>query len=227
MTIIHGDNIVGSREKLHQIVAEAKTKKKEVTYLEGKKISLADIEVALQSNSLFGSDKSIVIEQLFSRPHSKKRTELMEYLSKNRDTEVILWDKKVLTAAQKKKLAPDQEFQFKTSKKLFAWIDSISPQTSIQKRLHLYQETLSQEDAYLCFYMLTQRMRQLLIISEGGNPGGAPFMISKMKSQARQFTQQQLESIHTSLYKIDRETKTEGPKQLTLEQKLRQLQLEF
>lgn len=227
MIVLHGDNVVASRNKLSELLSAAKTQGKEIKKIDGNKVTVAELETSLQSNDLFGSSQVVVVEQLFSRPHSKKRTELIDFLSKNKETEVILWDKKTLTVAQKKALSPDRDFQFKTSKSLFNWIDALSPQTSISKRLSLYQDTLKQEDPYLCFYMLLQRVRQLLILSEGGSPGGAPFMISKMRSQARHFTESQLVSLHTALYNIDVTTKTEGPKYVSLEQALRQIQLKF
>lgn len=226
MICINGDNIVASRNKLQEYIAAFKDEKKHVSFLSGKKATIAEIEAALQPIDLFGTDQVIVIEELFSRPHSKKRTEIIDALSRS-NVEILLWDKKSLTPAQKKQLKPDQEFEYKTTKKLFLFLDTLSPLQSTEQRLSYFEQVIEQESAYLFFVMLLQRIRQLLILSEGNDPGGAPFMVSKLKSQAKKFSQSQLEKMHQDLYNIDVKTKTEGQKQQTLEQQLRLVLLSF
>lgn len=226
MICISGDNIVASRNKLQELISAFKVEQKQVSFLSGKKTTIAEIEIALQPVDLFGTGQVVVIEELFSRPHSKKRTEIINALSRS-NVEILLWDKKSLTPAQKKLLKPTREFEYKTTKNLFLLLDTLSPLQSIEQRLSYFEQVMRQESAYLFFVMLLQRVRQLLILSEGNNPGGPPFMVNKLKSQARKFSWIQLEKIHQDLYNIDVKTKTEGQKQQTLEQELRLVLLSF
>ena len=95
MLIIHGDNPVGSRDLLNQQISNYKQKGvKDIVKLDGKKTSLNQVIQSIESQSLFGTDRLVIIENLLTRPKSKDKNEIISYL-KNLDTsEIIIWNQK-------------------------------------------------------------------------------------------------------------------------------------
>lgn len=102
MTILHGENTVQSRQKLIEVLNKAKTHGLDIVRLEASKLSEADLEQALGSQNLFGADRAIVIEELHSLPKSHRKENLLTavatFAKSNPDTQIILWEKRPLTA---------------------------------------------------------------------------------------------------------------------------------
>ena len=95
MILFHGDNLVESRNALTATIEE--TKKRGVTdivRLNGEKVELVDLKQALESHSLFSTERLIVIENLLARKRSKAKDELTDFL-KTADTtkNVLLWER--------------------------------------------------------------------------------------------------------------------------------------
>ena len=83
MIVIHGDNLVASRNRLVELIDQAKSQSQEIVQLNGDKITSTELLQALESQSLFGTDRLVVIERLFSRVKSKrKRSAYFHYFSK-------------------------------------------------------------------------------------------------------------------------------------------------
>ena len=57
--LIHGEDIVTSRRELEML--KSKHTGKELVVLEGKSVTLTDLTQALQSTSLFGGDRLVII----------------------------------------------------------------------------------------------------------------------------------------------------------------------
>ncbi|OGJ38872.1 MAG: hypothetical protein A2383_02635 [Candidatus Pacebacteria bacterium RIFOXYB1_FULL_39_46] len=210
MTIIlHGENVIKSRERLVKLLTEAKFNGKEIERLTAKQLSPAMLETALQKTSLFGTEQMVIIEELHSLPRSAKKNQLIDIVSKANVT-VILWEKRDLTPTMLKKFPKAQVEQFKLTNTLFAWLDAFSPQTAKQKYFELSQKAQSADGEHTCFAMLVRQVRLLIQIKDGTTPGGPPFVIAKLKKQAQGFSLAQLLSIHHQLYTIDINAKTSG-----------------
>lgn len=97
MIIIHGENTVNSREKLVELIKKSESKQREILRLEAKNLSEAALEETLGANDLFGSSKTIIIEELHSLPNSARKKALIEQLSKPQIHNLILWEKRSLT----------------------------------------------------------------------------------------------------------------------------------
>lgn len=83
ITIFHGDNIEASRKSFIEAIAKLKAGgANEVVRLNGAEIVLSDLIQALESQSLFGGDRVVAIEGLFSRRLSKEKDSLIGYLVK-------------------------------------------------------------------------------------------------------------------------------------------------
>ncbi len=208
MIILHGDNIVASREKLTSHLSNLKEQGKKVVRFDAKPLSRAELESALGESDLFGTQKGIVIEALHSLPTSARKKELLSLLEQETPHEVILWEKRALTPTMLKKFPQAQASEFKTSNALFAWLDLFGSQGNPQKKLSLLHEAILKDGEYLCFLMLVRHIRLLLLAKTGGTIKGPPFMVSKYKKQAHNFTETQLIHLHTKLVELDEKAKT-------------------
>lgn len=208
LTILHGENIVDSRNKLVELITNAKNKNKSVERLSVKKISPGILESKLVKQDLFGTEITIVVEELHSLPRSKQKNLLIDLIAKS-EVNVILWEKRKLTAAMIKKFPQAKTTEFKLSNALFSWLDSLSGNKKNKKQqvVKLHQ-TLETEDPHLCLIMLARQIRMLIQVKDSGSMPGAPWMVQKIKKQGQLFDFQQLLNIYSQLLNIDLRQKT-------------------
>lgn len=225
MRILHGENTVQSRNTLFQYISEAKTKNTQVTHLDAKTLTLSLLEQALGNTNLFAEPQLLIIEELHSLPKSKKKDELIEYIGHSASMdgiEVVLWEKRDLTATMLKKFPTARADQFKLSSTLFIWLDQLSGQKNplqVKKNLELFHKALQNDGDFMCFSMLTRQIRLLIQAQENNFAAMAPFMIGKLKKQSATFTLDQLLALHHKLLIIDLNEKTSNSR-LSLGQEL-------
>lgn len=208
LIVIHGEQTHLSRQKLVELLQKAKQEGKEVQTLNAKQLSPSDLETHLGSTSLFGSQSVLVIEELHSLPVSARRKSLLEMVAKA-ETEILLWEKRSLTKTMLKTLNPSQDFEFKPTSNLFKWLDALSPNPKTKNRqLQLLASAVEGDGADLCFIMLIRQVRLLIQAKTNAKIAGAPFIVSKLKTQAQAFTLAQLLRLHTKLLEIDLQYKT-------------------
>jgi len=208
ITIFHGDNLVQSRQKLVELLEQAKQKNIKIKRLRAKKLQPPELEAELVSNDLFGNERLVVIEELHSLPTSKRKKTLIELAAKS-STDLCLWEKRELTKTMLKKFPKAKVQLFKVANSLFNWLDSLSPQEKTKKQqLKLLKQTLVEEDEYTCFAMLCRQVRLLIQAKEGSQIKGPPFVINKIKRQAQQFSFHQLLDLHHQLHQLDQQLKT-------------------
>lgn len=208
LTIIHGENQVASRTKLVELTSEAKNQNKDLVTLVADKLDRAKLETALQSDSLFGQEKTLVVEGLHSLPKSKKKDELINLISVA-SIDLILWEKKSLTKTDLKKLPISvRNFEFKVSAKLWNFLDQLSPSPKAKKELlKLCHQSVAGESAEFVFLMLARQLRLLIQVKEGAPLRLAPFMLAKLQKQAQAFSSEKLLELHKKLYQIDQKLK--------------------
>ncbi len=220
MIILHGEHELASRQKLIELTTAARQAGRQVKWLDGKKLTLADLELATGSDSLFGTPITLVIEQVFAGPKSKRKDELVNWLKNQAQpagaareldnaTDIILWETKTLTATQLKPFATTNIQQFKLANAVFSWLDSVSPQPATKaKQLQMVTAAVTAESADFCVIMLQRQVRLLIQAKENQLPTMAPFMAQKLVSQARNFTLDQLLQLHKRLFLMDQRQKT-------------------
>lgn len=217
MQIIHGDNIIQSRNKLVELINSAKDPSASVGMtsikrLEAKKLELKKLELELNSTSLFGSEQLTIVEGLHSLPTSKRKKELINYLANQTNSEnLILYESRQLTATMLKKFPAAKVFGYKTSNKLFKFLDILgqNPPVGGQKQqLILLREVLKSDGEFMLLSMLIRQIRLLIQAKDGGQIKGPPFMVSKLKSQSTRFSLNQLLNLHKQLFKLDLKQKT-------------------
>lgn len=236
MLIIHGENTIKSRNKLTDLVQAARAAKLEVTRLLGKELTLASLEEAFASTSLFGTEKIIVIEELHSLPKSGKKDALIDLIAVQAIQEsergagllgtgatkipsLILWEKRQLTPTMLKKFGKAQAEEFKSSSVLFKWLDGFGTARDTSNQLKELHQIYDQDGAEFLFAMLARQVRLLLSAKDDGQLTGAPYMVAKLQKQAQAVTLEKLLQLHTQLLEIDRQQKTSGT-HLTLQQQL-------
>ena len=211
MIIIHGENTIQSRQKLIKVIEEAKARNVLVERHEADKLNLPTLESKLQKTDLFGHSRLLVIEGLHSLRRSKQKTQLIGLVSQA-NMDVCLWEKRPLTKTMLKKLGEHQEnqiYEFKLTNTLFAWLDTLSPQSNTKKsQLIAFKSALRDNDAYMCLVMLVRQARLLIQAKVGANIKGPFFMINKINKQANNFELEQLLNLHTKLYALDAAMKT-------------------
>ena len=208
---LHGDNQIASREKLIDLINQAKVENKEIIRLDGLKIDLNQVLQALESSSLFGQEKITIIEQLFSRPKSKEKEDIIKYLKKETIShDLVLWEKKEISGTTTRWLPKEWNFQsFKTPTIIFKFLDSIKPNNQKQM-LTLLKQSIKKDSSEMVFYMLARRIRELIIGLDLGKEGlkGAPWQVGKLMHQAGNFSIEQLIKLYAKLLDIDIDIKT-------------------
>ena len=221
MIILHGDHQPDSRKRLVELMDAAQAAQQNIAARDADSTTPDEIYAILGRESLFGQTELVVIEGLHSLPTGNKRKELTGILAEHsQNPNVILWEKKSLSATQLKKFPKAQVQEFKIAKQLFVWLDSLSPQADKSRLIKLFHQVSDQESSELGFLMLARQLRLLIQTKEGIKPpAGAPFMITKLRRQASFFSMPQLLNLHTQLLDIDVRQKT-GQAHLDLQAEL-------
>lgn len=205
--ILHGENTIKSRDKLVELINQFKANNQSIIRLDAKKLDIPQLEENLLKNNLFGNEEIILIEELHSLPRSNKKNELINLIA-NSTKDILLWEKRSLTKTMLKKFPQAKVEEFKLSNSLFSWLDLFNPKTPIKKNLLALDQAINANGDYMCFVMLIRQISLLIYTKDGGQPAGAPFMISKLKKQAQGFSLNQLLKIHEKLFDLDERMKS-------------------
>lgn len=208
INLLHGDHHLKSRNFLQEKINAAKTKGFEIIKLvPGFKI--ADLKQALESQSLFGQERLVVLENVFSKksPDQKK---IIEYLFQDKINfpELLLWEEKEQRASTLKKVPHFWKIMvFKTPKLVFNFLDSLK-NISPSHTLKLFSDCLKTESPEFIFYMLTRQIRLLILAQENLLEKLAPWQKTKYIKQSKKFRPELLLKIYKRLLKIDVFAKT-------------------
>ena len=210
LTILHGSDIVSSRNKLTQLKQESNTN--EIITLFGEKTELSDIAQAFESQSLFATKRLIILENLIETKDKELVASVLNHIKKNTLYDVIFWEakeiKKELLALFPKTATV---FFFKQERLMFQFLDSIRPENTRQT-LSLFHKVLAIEAEELVFYMLVRQFRILLGIVSNAPIDEvkrlAPWQKGKLERQARAFSQQKITDLYQKLFQIEKEIKT-------------------
>ena len=208
---LHGEDQTNSRQKMLDLLGQSKKLNKEIIKINGLNADLNTIIQALETTSLLGQEKIVVIENLFSRTKSAIKDKIVKYLKKETiGPDLIFWEKKIISGTILRWLPKNWQYQvFKTSAIIFKFLDSLKPNNQTIT-IKLLKEVISQESAEMAFYMLGSRIRDLIIAKNIGRQGlkGAPWQIGKLIHQASFFNLKQLKNIYQQLLAIDTGIKT-------------------
>lgn len=208
--VLHGDNTTASRQRLREIINQHKSQGiKDIISLDGEKITTTDLHQALESTSLFGSTKLVVIEKLFSRPKSKEKDILVNLFKEdNSNNSVILWENKEITKTHLNKLKQFTSELFKTPAVIFQFLDALRPNNT-KNLIDLLHRSSQTEAIELVFYLLCRRVSDLIVaLDKPDLLVQAPWLKGKLISQAKTFSLSNLLSLHQQLLDLDISQKT-------------------
>lgn len=206
ITVLHGDNLVDSKNRLGELKKDAV----EIISFPGDKLTVGDVKQALESESLFGTDRLIVIENLLSSKTSKIKEEILNYLSSNAfSPEIILWEGKELSPSVLKKFPQARISNFKPLTNIFRLVDSLKPEKGVEL-IRLFHDLIKTEAPEVIFVMLARQFRNLILAKERGDSYFslfAPWQRGKLESQSKYFTLKNLLSYQRKLLDIDAKIK--------------------
>lgn len=207
MIILHGENIVLSRKELDSLIKDLPD---EVVRLDGHRLSLADLKQAVESRSLFGKDRLVVLENHFSRRPSQEKEAILSYLKKNQPKNLILWEGKTIDGRSLTAFKRARVKKFSLTPFIFKFLETLRPGNQ-KESFNLLHRCLKQDPPEMVFFMLTRQIRSLIIACDLGEKGLtrlAPWQKSKLIKQAKQFRLEKLLWLHQQLLKIDFDQKT-------------------
>lgn len=220
ITLIHGDDTVKIHAHCVSLLAAAKERNVYTVRLDGKGLTVTDLETAIGTQELFASEKVVAIDRLHSLPKSKLKEQLLTWIVAHDAASVhtILVEEKLLTPTQIKLFGKSTVVTYKLPLLLFTFIEQIGvlPTATLISQFHSILET---QEAEFVFAMLIRQVRLLLSYISDGTFSGPPFAKNKLQKQAATFSLDKLLKIHAELVRIDYEQKT-SRSSLTLPQEI-------
>ncbi len=215
-TFLHGENIVESRNELQNIRTQHKG---EIINLNGKNVALTELKQALESMSLFGQDRLVIIENLISRQSKTQLKEVIDYItSEKTSVNIVIWEGKEVGKILLRKFTSWDIQLFKIPKVLFTFLDSITPGNAQRMLELLINSRKSNEDMFI-FLMIVRQIRLLLLAKDRGLTGMPPWIAGKISRQSSSFSKEQLINLYKKLLLIDIGQKT-GKASFNLNQEL-------
>ncbi len=208
MVILHGENTLQSRNALSALLDIARIEQKRIIRLEAKRLEPKNLTEEVGADSLFGEPRIILIEELHSLPTSARKTQLIKQIGAlaSEENEIILWEKRQLTPTMLKQFPGAKNQEFKLTKYLFNWLDTVNGQFKFNQKM--FNSAIEQDGEMMLFTMLIRQIRLLIQVKEGQTASLAPFMVGKLKKQAATFTLAQLLAFHQKLFLLDVGQKT-------------------
>ncbi len=210
LTIIHGDDISSSRQKLRELVDENKDDEK--IFLDGRKLTLEELVLACESSSMLFNKKLILIENFLGSTKNKNKENIISYLNnEGENTSIILWeDKKVDKRTFVSGIKKYKEYAVMLPANLFKFLDSIG----VEKEnliVGMFHSLLATLEAEMIFSMIIRQWRNMIIAIDANklNPAGlASWQLGKLRAQARFFGNNKLISSYRTLLTIDYKIKS-------------------
>ena len=209
MLILHGENLVASRTALGQKIAAGKSKGHEIIKLSGTEISFTAIKQALESLSMFSSNRLVILENFLSSSKSLEREKILDFIKKGAFANLILWEGKKIDGRTLTSLKA-QTLSFDLSPLIFRFLDSLAPDNQ-KNSIYWFHQCLAQDPPELIFYMLTRQIRLLILAADlgsGGLTGMPEWRKGKLISQAKKFGLKKLLELYRQLLEIDYQQKT-------------------
>ncbi|MBI1919327.1 hypothetical protein HYS29_01960, partial [Candidatus Microgenomates bacterium] len=154
ITIIHGEDIIRSRQALIDFKKNKITKE-----FQAKNLTLEQLRQEIEGTSLFGEQNLIIIENLLKIGGKS----LLDYLQTNATglNNIILWEDGDI-GKKSLQIFPKATVLYNPLKKaIWQLLDSIKPNTG-KFSIKLLRETIKTSEPELVFYMLTRHFRLML-----------------------------------------------------------------
>lgn len=216
ITIIHGDDTASSRNLFYL----EKAKVKEPIVFDKDNFDLTLLLQSLSGRSLFAEEKNIFLDNVFSLkkiPVERIKSLVSEVNKQHSPINIFIWEGSELGKTFLNQFPKAVVKGFKLPQSLFAFLDSIKPQSTLS--IKLFHEALKTTDEIRLFSMIVRQFRLLLAIREGSDIEDfkrlSDWQRNKLSAQSRLFSIEQLKRVYKRLYKLDLEIKTGVQSNLT------------
>ncbi|MEK7524976.1 MAG: hypothetical protein AAB548_01230 [Patescibacteria group bacterium] len=208
MIIIHGEDTVSARNRLNELIGLAQEKGLGLKRLTAKDLDLTIATQVLEAATLFGETPLIIIEGLFSLTKSKNKDNLLEFISRYQDRDLLLFEDKALSPTALAPFAKAKPEEYKPAAIIFAFLDSLRPGGAAKSLKLLESLESARQPAELIFAMLVRQVRLLIQAGQPADLKMAPWQKSRLTAQARLFGEASLLKLHGRLYHLDKDLKT-------------------
>lgn len=218
VTLLHGNNIVASRNKLIEIKQEFKG---EIVVFDGKTVSLEKLVQATEGGSLFSENKLIIIENLYSHPLKTQLKTLIDYLINIKTSfEIILWEENELSKTTLKNFPSSWKIKtFSIPKVIFTFVDNLKPGNH-KKMLNLLNLARKNGCGDNFIFLMMVRQTRLLLLAKDKTLSSLPsWMMRKLFHQEKNFSKAELLNLYKKLLLTDINQKT-GNTPYTLREEL-------
>lgn len=219
MVIIHGEDKVSSYKRLIELSDSYKQNQIEVISYDPQDLDITTLRQEL-SSGLFGTSKCFIIKNLLSTLKSKSKDKIIDLLKQDSTQEVILYESKSVSATNLKAFPKAKVEAFEISPIIFKFLDCLRPRNIRQILLGWKKLTEGGNEPEYIFAMVVRQVRLLIQAKSGPSYlKMAPYPKKLITAQAENYTLDQLISLHTALYEIDKKIKT-GASPVGMEQLL-------
>jgi len=207
ITVVCGEDNIGSRNyflELKNAYISKGYETKNIAPLEIEEIT----KWLAQSPSLFSQKRAYFIENFQKKINkiNSKLLKVIDYLVKNKDIEVFIWEDNLPGRTLKLKGVKIQEF--KPSKNIFQLLDACFP-SNLTKFLSLLRDLPDKTDDAFIFVMLARHIKNLILIKNNVMPKRMTvWQIKKLQNQAKYWPSDKLISFYEGLCRIDISVKT-------------------
>lgn len=156
--IFHGDDQYKSQQAYQTKLVDY-TNFEQLHY-DNKSIDFDKLNQYVNSQSLFGSDKVLILDNPFSLV-KLSLDKLQKIIINNQDIDIIIWQDRSLKPAENNIFGKSTNAKFPLDKKLFATLNSLKS-GNIHSFCSLYQTTIAQEPFELFFFWLKNTIRKNL-----------------------------------------------------------------
>lgn len=210
LILIHGDDVVSSRKKLAEILAEHQDS--QIVRLNGKSLNEEQFITVAESSSLFAEKKLIVIESLLGDLRTKaKQVVVARVIHPTIVHTIVIWeDKAIEKTTRSKYLATAKELVFPLPQELFRFLESVGREQPASL-VTLFHRLIRQEEPLMILSMLLRQWRYLIVAKDlgaSGFPAHQQWQAQKYTAQARSFSLDTLIAAYRQLLAIDYKMKT-------------------
>lgn len=203
LTVLHGDDIVGSRQRLEGFIDSAKKQGWSVQRIgEDRKLTFSEF---LTSQSLFGETRLFILEDymLLTKDEAKSLGGAIT------SGKLVIYSSKILPRSFLNLLPQDAKVEeFKLPRAIFAFLDALRPKNAKQA-LELLHFLIIKQPSELIMAMIGRHLRDLYIVKIKPESLSYPsWRISKLQKQAQSFSTGSLSELIASLAEIDLLSKT-------------------
>lgn len=206
ITVLHGEDVVKSRDRLFVITQTLRDRGWIVSNLENDGISIKE---KLATTSLFGEERLLVSENGLGVSKSD-----YEWLGKNAAVaagNLVFWFPSTVNVSVKSKLPKNTHYEvFPLPKEIFSLLNEFYPGNT-NKFLKMFHRVVEKEPEEFVFAVLAKNLRDLYWAKV--SPESLPYprwLIAKIQSQSGKFSLRHLESLIDSFSAIDVEAKSGG-----------------